>query len=156
MTADTEGRILLPGEGRTLSLRGTQVAYKAAGQRTAGGPTVLEFAAAPGFTTGAHVHRAIEELFYVVAGEFELRVGDRTFRAGPGTFAAVPPGVAHGFGNPGTAPARLVLTVSPAGVHERYFEELAEILAQDGPPDAAAIADLRRRYDTEQLGPLAI
>ena len=79
MTAGSAG-LLLPGEGRALSPRGTRVAYKAAGQRAAGEPTVLEFTAVPGFTTGAHVHRAIEELFYVVAGEFEFRVGDRTFR----------------------------------------------------------------------------
>ncbi len=78
-------------------------------------------------------------------------MGDRTFRAAPGTFASAPPGVAHGFGNPGTAPATLLITISPAGVHEHYFEELAEILAKPGPPDAAAVAELRRRYDTEQL-----
>src|SRR5689334_5812066 len=122
MTAGGSGSLLHPGEGKTLLLRGTQVAYKAAGRRELGGPTVLEFTAAPGFSTGAHVHRTIEELFYVVEGEFDLRVGDQTLRAGPGTFASVPPSVAHGFGNAGTAPARLLLTISPAGVHERYFE----------------------------------
>ena len=36
-----------------------------------------------------------------------------------------------------------------AGVHERYFEELAAILAKPGSPDVQAIAALRKRYDTE-------
>jgi hypothetical protein len=39
--------------------------------------------------------------------------------------------------------------------HDRYFDELAEILAADGPPDSAAIAALRERYDTRQLSSLA-
>jgi quercetin dioxygenase-like cupin family protein len=155
MTTGGDGLVLPPDAGKTLLLRGTRVEYKMAGSRLSGGPTVLEFIAAPGFSTGAHIHRTIEELFYVVEGEFELRVGDETYRARAGTFASVPPSVAHGFGNPGTTPARLLLTISPAGVHERYFEELAAILAKDGPPDAAAIAELRQRYDTEQLASLS-
>jgi hypothetical protein len=43
--------------------------------------------------------------------------------------------------------------MSPAG-HDRYFDELAEILAADGPPDSDGIAALRKRYDTEQLSSL--
>ena len=34
-------------------------------------------------------------------------------------------------------------------LHERYFEELAAILAKPGSPDVQAIAALRKRYDTE-------
>jgi hypothetical protein len=49
----------------------------------------------------------------------------------------------------------MVLLISPAGVHERYFEELAAILAKPGPPDIQAIAGLRKRYDTEQVSPLS-
>jgi hypothetical protein len=48
----------------------------------------------------------------------------------------------------------MVLLISPAAVHERYFEELAEILATPGAPDIQAISELRRRYDTEQVSPL--
>jgi quercetin dioxygenase-like cupin family protein len=142
------------GEGKALSLRGTQVAYKAEGERPAGGPTVLEFTAVAGFSTGDHVHSRIEELFYVVEGEFTIRAGDRTLRAGPGDFVLVPPGVPHGFGNPEGGPAKMLLVISPAGVHERYFEELAELLAKPGAPDVQAIGELRQRYDTEQVSPL--
>jgi hypothetical protein len=42
-----------------------------------------------------------------------------------------------------------------AGVHERYFEELAAILAKPGSPDVQAIAALRKRYDTEQVSALS-
>jgi quercetin dioxygenase-like cupin family protein len=149
-----EHMFLRPGEGEIASLRGTEVVFKAVGEREGGGPTVIEFIAAPGFSTGDHVHSKIEEIFYVVDGEFNLRSGDWTGRAGPGSFLQVPAGAPHGFGNPGSAPATLLLIVSPAGVHEEYFRELAAILARPGPPDTAAIADLRQRYDTVQVSPL--
>jgi quercetin dioxygenase-like cupin family protein len=150
-----EGLFIPAGDGKTLDLRGTKVALKAGGKRPAGGPTFIEFVAAPGFSTGDHVHSSIEELFYVVSGEFDIRAGDWSGRVGPGNFVQVPPSVAHGFGNPGSTPATLALVISPAGVHEAYFEELAEILVKPGPPDGAAIAALRQKFDTLQVSPLA-
>lgn len=149
-----EAIVVQANEGKALSLRGTQVAYKAEGERPGGGPTVLEFTAAPGFGTGDHVHTRIEEIFYVVEGVFQIRAGDQMLRARAGDVVVVPPGVPHGFGNPERGPAKLVLMISPAGVHERYFEELAELLAKPGPPDSQAIGELRSRYDTEQVSPL--
>lgn len=145
---------LPPGEGESVSLRGTRVVFKATGERDPGGPTVIEFVAAPGFSTGDHVHTKVEEIFYVVEGEFNIRAGDWSGRVGPGNFVQVPPTVAHGFGNPGSEPATLLLIISPAVIHEEYFRELAAILTNPGPPDAAAIAELRKRYDTVQVSPL--
>jgi hypothetical protein len=38
--------------------------------------------------------------------------------------------------------------------HDRYFGELVELLAKPGSPDPDAIAELRERYDTEQISTL--
>jgi hypothetical protein len=35
--------------------------------------------------------------------------------------------------------------------HERYLEELAELIARPEPPDQSAIAALRARHDIHQL-----
>lgn len=43
---------------------------------------------------------------------------------------------------------------SPPPDHERYFEELLELLDTSATPDPAAIRELRVRYDIEQLTPL--
>ena len=145
--------VLGAGEGRSVSLRGTEVVFKVESDR-AEGASCVEFIAAPGFDTGLHVHERLEETFAVLAGEFELRAGDETFAAAAGACMFVPPGVPHAFANRSAAPARLLLTMSPAG-HDRYFDELADILSADGPPDSGAIAALRRRYDTEQLSSLS-
>jgi len=110
-----EAIVIRANGGKALSLRGTQVAYKAEGERPGGGPTVLEFTAAPGFGTGDHVHSRLEEIFYIIEGEFQIRAGDKMLRAKAGDFVLVPPGVPHGFANPGEGPAKMVLVISPGG-----------------------------------------
>ncbi len=150
-----EAIVIEASTGKAVSLRGSRVAYLAEGERTGGGPTILEFTTAPGFSTGDHIHGSIEDAFYVVAGEVQIRAGERTVRARPGDFVLIPPGVPHGFGNTSGEPAKLALVISPANRHERYFAELAALLATPGPPDVQAIGALRQRYDTEQVSPLS-
>jgi quercetin dioxygenase-like cupin family protein len=120
----------------------------------AGGASCIEWRAAPGFDTGLHVHERLEETWYVLDGELEFQLGDETVRAPAGATVFVPPQVPHAFANRGDAPARFLLILSPP-THDRYFDELAEILAVDGAPDSDAIADLRGRYDTKQISSLA-
>jgi hypothetical protein len=47
----------------------------------------------------------------------------------------------------------MLMTVSPPG-HEHYFEELAKLVGAASPPDPRHIAELRSRYDTNQLSAL--
>ncbi|MFI6856561.1 cupin domain-containing protein [Streptomyces sp. NPDC050416] len=144
MTA-TEGLLVPPGQGRAV--------------------------AAPA-DVGAHVHTRSEELFHVLEGEldvlaFEPRVrtpdnwqhGSRPRATGwcgrpRGTVIVVPQGCPHAFANPTDEPAKTFFQASPPPDHERYFEELLEILGNGGPPDHAAIEELWARYDIEQLTPL--
>jgi mannose-6-phosphate isomerase-like protein (cupin superfamily) len=148
----SHGVLLTPGEGRSVSLRGTEVRFKVRSEN-ADGASCVEFTAAPGFDTGLHVHERLEETWYIVDGELEFHVGDEEFKAAPGACVFVPPRVPHAFANRTDTPATFLLIMSPPD-HDRYFDELAEILAADGPPDSEAIAALRRRYDTEQLSSL--
>jgi len=80
-------------------------------------------------------------------------VGDEQVHAKPGTYVFIPPGVPHNIANASDKPARMIMTVSPPG-HEHYFEELVKLVTRAGPPDADAIAKLRRRFDTEQQSAL--
>jgi uncharacterized cupin superfamily protein len=142
-----------PGAGETLSLRGTTIRVLSTAAQSVGAST-FEFLAMPGWDTGSHLHSTVEEQFYVLDGEMEIRAGDRLVSAHPGTFVHVPTGVAHAFANRGTAPSRMLLVCTPPG-HERYFAELAAILARDGAPDPDEIGSLRARYDTTQVSPLS-
>jgi hypothetical protein len=120
-----------PGEGKSVKLAGHPMAFLVTGNDTRH-TSMFEWTIPPGFSTGLHVQRV---------------------RATPGTYLFLPPGVPHNIGNASDKVARVLMTVSPPG-HERYFEELAETVARDGAADPAAIAELRARYDTDQLSAL--
>jgi hypothetical protein len=75
-----------------------------------------------------------------------------TFKVGSrsGAYVFIPVGVPHAVSNGGDVDARCLLIMSPP-THDRYFAELVELLAKPGPPDPDAIAELRERYDTDQI-----
>jgi quercetin dioxygenase-like cupin family protein len=59
---------------------------------------VIELRFGPDFDgVDPHTHADQTDTFYVLSGEAEFRVGDETFRYGPGGYVAAPPGVVHGF-----------------------------------------------------------
>lgn len=141
-----------PGEGKTVTLAGQPLVFLVTGEDTKH-TSMFEWTVPPGFSTGLHVHRVQEETFYVLEGECEWQVGDQLIRAISGTYLFIPPGVPHNIGNASDKPARMLMTVSPPG-HEHYFEELGSVIARGSPPNADVIAELRRRYDTDQLSAL--
>ena len=69
----------------------------------------LEWSLAAG-STGAlpHTHRAHTDVFYVLDGELELRLGAETVRLPAGSCVAAPPLLVHGFRNPAGTVARLL------------------------------------------------
>ena len=112
----SEGQVFGPGQGRVIPLPGATMVFKALSGRESGDCVVGEFTAEAGFAgPRPHAHRRHEELFYVLEGEFDFFLGDRTVRLGPGSFINVPPGVMHDFRNPGALPARWLGIVSPWG-----------------------------------------
>ena len=141
-----------PGAGDSLSLRGTKVRVLTTAATSVGAST-FEFLAAPGFDTGSHYHTRVEEQFYVLEGEIEVRADDRLVEATPGTFIALPTGVPHGFANRTGTVSRLLIVTTPPG-HEQYFDGLAEILSREGAPDPEEIGALRARFDTVQVSAL--
>jgi mannose-6-phosphate isomerase-like protein (cupin superfamily) len=171
LPAQSPGLVVPPGAGRTVRTAAQQVTFKVTGTHSRYASS-FEVVVPPGFDVGAHVHARSEELFYVLEGEldvlaFEPRVrtsddwrqwesgeGRRAVRATPGTVIVVPPGCPHAFANPTDGPAKMFFQASPPPDHERYFDELLDILSAGGPPDHTAIAALRARYDIEQLTPL--
>ena len=144
--------IRMPGEGKEVTLAGKPLVFLVTGKDTKH-TTMFEWTLPPGFSTGLHVHRVMEETFYVLEGECRWQIGDQPVHAKPGCYVFIPPGVPHNIGNASNKPAKMIMTVSPPG-HENYFEELVKLVAQSSPPDAKAIAELRERYDTMQISEL--
>ena len=144
--------IRMPGETKGVRLAGQPLEFLVTGKDTKH-TSMFDWTVPAGFSTGLHVHRVQEETFYVLEGECQWQIGEQTVRAKPGTYVFIPPGVPHNIGNASDKPARMIMTVSPPG-HEHYFEELSNMVAAGSPPDPKAIAELRSRYDTDQLSAL--
>jgi quercetin 2,3-dioxygenase len=70
----------------------------------------------------AHIHRAEDEFFYVVSGEFTFKLGDRIVSAPARSIVFVPRGTVHTFQNVGTESGVLLVGVTPGGF-EKMFEE---------------------------------
>jgi quercetin dioxygenase-like cupin family protein len=93
-----------------------------------------------------HVHRHETEIFYVVEGEFEFRVGDKVLVGGPGTNAVCPRDIPHTFRNVSANPAKLLVTIVP-GHFGNYFIEVDQVRNDDHD----AIRALAAKYDVEIL-----
>ena len=144
--AATGRGLIPPGVGEAVALGGLGVVFKLSGEETGGALAIVEHPLAPGALAGPpHTHAHEDEISLVLEGEIGVQVGDELFTAGSGAYVVKPRGVPHAFWNPGPAPARIQEIIAPAGF-ERYFREVAAVLAAGGPPDFARLGEVATRY----------
>jgi mannose-6-phosphate isomerase-like protein (cupin superfamily) len=115
-----------PGEGRTLWALGELVTYKVSSDQTGGAYSLFEVASQPGAGAPPHVQHREDKSFYVLEGEYEFLVEDRILRMPVGSLLYVPKGNLHGHKNVGEGAGRMLVSQTPGGVHERFFEEVGE------------------------------
>jgi quercetin dioxygenase-like cupin family protein len=142
-------RILLPGEGESVQIgTTTHTTFKAVGSETDDRLGLFEHRMAPGAPGASpHVHREQLEAFYVLNGVVELTLDGRTFAAPRGTFVNVPENMSHGFRNPYTDQATMLIVFTPAINREEYFRGLAELYADGRQAGEDELLDLMHRYD---------
>ncbi len=127
----------------TVWLGGLGVVFKVTGEETGGAFAVVEHPIEPGVLVPPHRHEREDELTYVIEGEIGARVGEREVALTAGEYLWKPRGVPHAFWNASSAPARISDLIVPAGF-ERFFSELAELLARGASTEE--IAEAGRRY----------
>jgi len=114
--------INMPPQGRTIAVVGDVYRFLATGEDTDGKYALWEAFVPPGGGPPPHVHSREEEGFYVLEGEITFVVGDRRHVATAGTFANMPVGTPHAFKNESDRPARMLISVAPAGLEAMFFE----------------------------------
>ena len=147
--------VLGPGEGPGVDI-GTyaRCTFKATGETTGGHFGLFEWTMGPGaFGPQPHIHKEMEEMFYVVSGEVELNIADRTTNAQAGTFALVPRFTPHGFRNKSTERATMLIIFCPADHREKYFEGLADLSKGGRMPDAVKLVALMKNFDSYPVTP---
>jgi mannose-6-phosphate isomerase-like protein (cupin superfamily) len=150
-------RVLGAGEGTAVWFLTNRMTIKATAETTGGAYGLIESWIAPGFSPPLHVHHREDEAFWVLEGDVSMRCGDRTFRAGPGSFVFLPRDIPHTFVVEGDTPARMLTLLTPGG-GEGLFVAGGRPAEHDGLPPATApdLEALRRvseQYGAEIVGP---
>jgi quercetin dioxygenase-like cupin family protein len=120
------------GQGEKVWVVGDTYTLKVTSDRTGGRLGMIEASVPAGGGPPPHVHAAEDEAFYVLEGELEFLGGERTFRAGPGSFVFIPRGTLHRFRNVGYGHARALVVFTPGGF-EAFFAAVGQA-ARPGEP----------------------
>jgi quercetin dioxygenase-like cupin family protein len=133
------------GEGRTIAVVGDVYRFLATGEDTNGKYAMWEAIVPPGGGPPPHVHSREEEGFHILEGEITFEIGGERLMATPGTFANMPIGTPHSFKNESERPARMLISVAPAGLEGMFFEfgmPLTEGATTASPPTLEEIEKL--------------
>src|SRR5215469_752728 len=117
------------------------------GTDTGGAYCLLEVSLAPAMGVPRHTHTREDEVYFVLAGELEATVGDKTFVLQPGDTLLAPRDIPHELRNPGNVENHYLLVFSPSG-----FEEFILATAVSAPdhtvaptePPAVAVENVHR------------
>ena len=111
-----------PNEGRTIAVVGDVYRFLAIGDDTNGKYAMWEAIVPPGGGPPPHVHRREEEGFYILEGEITFTVNGEKVVAMAGMFANMPVGTPHSFKNESDQPAKMLISVAPAGLEKMFME----------------------------------
>jgi mannose-6-phosphate isomerase-like protein (cupin superfamily) len=74
-----------------------------------------------------HLHRDQDEWFYVLSGEFIVKVGETTFNLSPGDSAFAPRTIPHAFAKTNEGEGQILVLFQPAGTMEDFFEQMSKL-----------------------------
>lgn len=69
-----------------------------------------------------HFHYNQDEWWYIISGEYLIKVGEETYHAKPGDCVFGPRGVPHTFAKLGEGETKLIMLFQPAGKMEQWFQ----------------------------------
>ena len=157
-TVHTQARpttIVMAQTGRTYRVGHDLVTFKTVAADTNGAYALFEICTGPGGGMPPHRLRYTDAAFWVLEGVYCFLLDTREVHLGAGDYARVPRGRVHGYTTSGATPARMLLLVTPGGIHERFFADAGEVLetgvALTRPPDIARLARVAPNYGIEVL-----
>jgi mannose-6-phosphate isomerase-like protein (cupin superfamily) len=142
---------LRTGEDRfakTRTLGFSLTTYKVSTQDSGGGLFVMEHKNQKKGGPPLHLHHDVDEWFYVIEGDYIMRVGTEQYPVKAGDSVFGPREIPHTWSFVGNTPGKMLFSYAPAGKMEAFFDE------RDRRGGAAATnAELLRAYGMEMLGP---
>ncbi len=139
------------GKARTVGVSSTS--YKVLTSETQGAMFVMEQSNSKKGGPTRHLHFSQDELFYVLEGEYIVEVGSERFHLKAGDCVLGPRRIPHAWAFVGESTGRLLLSYSPAGKMEEFFNHREQLGIKKGEYSSAANADTMRAYGMELVGP---
>ncbi|RKR07868.1 quercetin dioxygenase-like cupin family protein [Maribacter vaceletii] len=145
---ESNASIINPNEGEKLELTTISITFKVTSEMSNDQLGVYEISLPP-MAIGAklHYHRFMDETFIVNEGQLTMQVGNKEYKAKPGTVAYVPRFTPHGFKNDTDKTVKLTLIFNPSQKREGFFKGLYETL-KEVPVDSEKYLKLYNKYDS--------
>jgi quercetin dioxygenase-like cupin family protein len=120
-------------------------------EKTGGLLALLKVTEIKGLEPPPHTHIREDEIFYLLNGEIEFRVGGKTYKAASGDCMFLPRNMEHSF-SVLTEQSDVMMLLTPGGF-EKYFIEMSEKAPElkqpprpSGPPDIPRLIATAKKY----------
>ena len=100
-----------------------------------------------------HLHHNQDEWFYVLKGEFIIKVGDETFKLSPGDSAFAPRTIPHAFAMTSEGEGQMLVLFQPAGSMEDFFKKMGEVTKGIPENMEKTMKELFETHEMKVVGP---
>lgn len=136
-----------------LLIMGGRFDLKVSGQDTGGDLCIYDTYRETKGGPALHRHHFQDEWFYVVRGDFIVRVGDETLNLHPGDSAFAPRKVAHTFAKINEGEAQMLVLFQPAGSMEDFFKQMSKLGTNIPKNQESTLKQLWADHGMEIVGP---
>lgn len=138
-------RDVRPDEGYSVRILGDAVTFKARAADTGEAYSLFLVTSPPGLGMPPHSQMYDDEAFFVLDGEYVFSIDEQALELRAGAYLFVPRGTVHSFKNNADTPARMLIVVSPGGIHDLFFDEIGrDVLDPDALSEAGLAVGLAR------------
>ena len=116
---------------RRFHLLGNLIHFHAYSHETNNRYCLVETLTAPGAGAPPNHHASEEENYVVMDGTVEFMIDGVPHVVSTGEQIRVPTGALHAFTNIGDTPARMLIFNAPGRVHDKFFSEAGDPVAED-------------------------
>lgn len=136
-----------------LLIMGGRFSLKVSGRDTGGDLCIYDTVRSSKGGPALHRHHFQDEWFYVIRGEFVVKVGDDTLSLHPGDSAFAPRKIPHTFAMTCDGEGQLLVLFQPAGSIEDFFFQMSK-LGKDIPKNPeTTLKSLWEQHGMELVGP---
>ena len=135
-----------------LLIMGGQFDCKVSGKDTDGDLCIYDTLRQEKGGPALHLHHSQDEWFYIIKGEFIVKVGEDLMHLMPGDSAFAPRKVPHAFAKISDGEGQMLILFQPAGSMEDYFLQVSK-LGNSIRDQAHRSSDLMKTHGMEVVGP---